>query len=129
MDSSLLIVAQILALLCVSGVCIYLLIVLFRVREVLTSFEKDMKEMTSRALPVLENMEHITSRVRSITENVDDQVQVVRESLGSVKEIADNIVSLERRIQERVEGPILDTLGFVAALLKGVRTFFDRVRA
>ena len=129
MESILLIIAQILALLCVSGACIYLIIVLLRVRDVLTSFEKDMKEMTARALPVLENMEHITSRVRSITDNVDDQVQVIRESLGSVKEIADNIVALERKVQERVEGPILDTLGFVAALLKGVRTFVDRVRA
>lgn len=129
MESTILVVAQVLALLCVSGVCIYLIVVLLRVRNVLTSFEKDMKEMTSRALPVLENMEYISSRVRSITESIDDQVLIVRESIGSIREIADNIVALERKVQERVEGPILDTVGFIAALLKGVRTFFDRVRA
>jgi uncharacterized protein YoxC len=128
-DPVLLLIAQIVALLSVSAVCIYLIVVLLRVREVLTAFEKDMKEVTSRAIPVLENMEYISSRVRNITETIDDQVVIVQQSIGSMKEMADNIVALERKVQERVEGPILDTLGFVAAVLKGFRTFIDRVRA
>lgn len=126
---SFLVIAQIFALICVSGVCIFLIVVLLRVRNLLTSFEKDFKEMTSRTLPVLENMEYITSRLRSITESIDDQVMIVRDSIGSMKEIADNIVALERRVQERIEGPILDTIAFIAAVFKGVRTFFERVRA
>jgi uncharacterized protein YoxC len=129
MDPVLLLIAQIVALLSVSAVCIYLIVVLLRVREVLDSFEKDMKEVTSRAIPVLENMEFITHRVRNITETIDDQVMIVQQSIGSMKEMADNIVALERKVQERVEGPILDTIGFVAAVLKGFRTFLDRVRA
>ena len=124
-----LVVAQILALVCVSSLCIYLIVVLMRVREVLTTVERDLREMTSKALPILENMEYITSRVKSITENVDDQVIVVRESIGSLREVAENIVELERRVQERIEGPILDTVALIAALFKGVRTFVDRVRA
>ena len=122
-------VATILALFCLSALCIYLIVVLMRVREILVSVERDFKEMTSRALPILENMEYITSRVKSITDNVDDQVMIIRESMSAVKEIADNIVGLERKVQERIEGPILDTVAFVAALFKGVRTFVDRVRA
>jgi uncharacterized protein YoxC len=124
-----LVVAQILALLCLCAVCIYFIVVLLRVRGLLAAVEKDLKEMTSRALPVLDNMEYITSRVKSITENVDDQVMIVRESIGSIKEIADNVVALERKVQERVEGPILDSVAFVAAIFKGVRTFLERVRA
>jgi uncharacterized protein YoxC len=126
---TLLVVAQVVALLCLSALCIYLIVVLLRLRSVLNGIEKDFKEMTTRAVPVLENMEFITSRVKSITESVDDQVLMVRESMSSIKDVADNIVALERRVQERVEGPILDTIGFVAAVLKGVRTFFERVRA
>ncbi len=124
-----LIFAQIVALLCVSALCVYLIIVLLRVREVLTHVDKDLSEMTSRALPILENMEFITSRVKSITENVDDQVMIVRESIGTVKEIAENIAALERKVQEKIEGPILETIAFVAAIFKGFKTFVDRVRA
>jgi phage-related protein len=90
--------------------------------------EKDFKEMTSRALPILENLEYITARVKSITENIDDQVMVVRESISSVRQIADNIVAMERKVQDRIEGPILDAVSFVASVFNGVRTFFDRLR-
>lgn len=126
---SLLVIAQILALLCLSALCIYLIVVLLRVRDILAGVEKDLKEMTSRALPILENMEYITSRVKSIAENIDDQVMIVRESISSIRQVADNVVQLERRVQDRIEGPILETVAFVAALFKGVRTFVDRVRA
>jgi uncharacterized protein YoxC len=124
-----LIVVVIVALLCLSAVCIYLILVLVRLKDMVVGMERDLKEITSRVLPVLENMEFITARVKSITENIDDQVMTIRDSIGSVKEIADNIVAIERKVQERIEGPILDSVAFVAALLKGVRTFFDRVRA
>lgn len=124
-----LVVAQILALVCVASLCIYLIVVLMRVREVLTSVERDLKEMTSKALPILENMEFITSRVKSITESIDDQVVVVRESIGSLRQVAENVAELERKVQERIEGPILETVAFVAAIFKGVRTFVERVRA
>jgi uncharacterized protein YoxC len=123
------VIAQILALLCVSALCIYLIVVLSRVKGTLTNVEKDVKEMTTHSLPVLENMEFITSRVRSISENVDDQVAIVRQSLGSIKEVADNVVALERKVQERIEGPILETVAIIAAVFKGIRTFVERVRA
>jgi hypothetical protein len=74
-------------------------------------------------------MEYISNRVKSIADNVDDQVMMVRESIGSIREIADDVVALERKVQDRIEGPILDTVAFVSALLKGVRTFVERVRA
>ena len=124
-----LVLAQIVALLCVAALCIYLIIVLLRVRTLLAGVEKDLKEFTGRALPILENMDFITARVKSISENIDDQVMIVRESIASVKEVADNVVSLERRVQERIEGPILETVAFIASVFNGVRTFLDRIRA
>ena len=124
-----LVIVEIVALLCLSSVCIYLILVLVRLKDMLGGMEKDLKEVTSRILPVLDNMEYITARVKSITENIDDQVMIVRDSIGSVREIADSIVAIERKVQERIEGPILDSIAFVAALIKGARTFFEKVRA
>lgn len=127
-SNTVLVIVEILALLCLSAVCIYMILVLIRLKEMLSVMEKDMKEITTRVLPVLENMEFVTSRLKSITENIDDQVMIVRDSIGSVREIADNIVAIERKVQERIEGPILDSVAFVAALIKGARSFLERVR-
>jgi uncharacterized protein YoxC len=126
---SVLVIAQILLFLCLSALCIYLIVILLRVRDILNNVEKDLKEMTSRAIPILENMEFITARIKSITESIDDQVMIVRESISSMKQIADNVVALERKVQDRIEGPILDSVAFVASVFNGVRTFFDRIRA
>ncbi len=125
---SVLIISQILLFLCLSALCIYLVVVLLRVRDILANVEKDLKEVTSRTLPVLENMEYITARVKSIAENIDDQVMMVRDSITSMKQITDNVVAMERKVQDRLEGPILDTVAFVASVFNGVRTFFERVR-
>jgi uncharacterized protein YoxC len=124
-----LVIAQIIALLCLSALCIYMIVVLLRIRDILGNVEKDVRDITSRALPVLDNMEYITARVKGITDSIDDQVVAVRDSIASVKQVAENVVEMERRVQERIEGPILETVALVSAVFKGVRTFFDRVRA
>jgi uncharacterized protein YoxC len=124
-----LVITQIVALLCLSALSIYVIIVLLRVRDILNSVEKDFKEMATRVIPVLDNLEFITARVKVISENIDDQVASVRESIASVKQVALNVVELERKVQERIEGPILEGVALTAAVVKGVRTFFDRVRS
>ena len=123
------VVAEILALLAATALCLYLIVVLVRVRNLLGQIEKDVREISTRALPILDNTEYVTSRLKSIAESIDDQVLTVRESISSVRQIADNVVELERKIQERIEGPILDGLSFVAALVKGLRAFKDRMRS
>ena len=124
-----LLIAQIIALVAVSVVCVFLIVVLGRVKEMLANIERDVKAVTERTMPVLENVDYISSRIKSITDNIDDQVMMVRESIGSVKEIADSVVELEQKVQSRLEGPILDTVALVAAIFKGVRTFAARMRA
>ena len=125
---TILLISQIVALLCLSALCNYLIIVLLRVREVLSNIEKDFKELTTRAVPILENMEFITSRVKGIAENIDDQLNAVRDSISSVKQVALNVVELERRVQDRIEGPILEGVALVAAVFKGARTLIERLR-
>lgn len=124
----LLTIAEILALLCVSALCIYLIVVLARVKETLGHVEKDVKDLAARAVPILENTEYITARLKSVAENVDDQMLTVRESIASIREIADNVVALERKIQERIEGPVLDGVSYLSAIVTGIRTFVQRVR-
>ncbi len=124
-----LIVMQIVALACLSALSAYLIVVLVRVREILTSVDKDVKELSSKAIPVFENLEVITDKVKNVTQSVDEQVEAVRHSISSMKEVADNVVEFERRIQERIEEPVLETVSFLAALVKGVRTFLERVRS
>ena len=124
-----LVAMQVVALGALTTLSIYLITVLVRVRSILIVVEKDIKELSARAIPVLENIEIITEKVKSVTENIDEQVESVKHSINSIKDVAENIASFERRVQEQIEGPVLDTVGTVAALFKGVQTFVSRLRA
>ena len=125
---SILVVVQIFALVCLSVLCIFLISLLARFKTFLTGVEKDLKEISAKAIPVFENLEIITEKVKSVTESIDSQVELVRHSINSIKEITDNIANFERRVQARIEEPVLETVSILAAFLKGIRTFVDRMR-
>jgi len=122
-------VVQVLANLSVIALCAFLVAFLARLKGTLQALEKDVRDLSARAMPILDNVEVITDKVRNIADNIDDQVELVRDSISSMREIANNVVDLERRIQERIEEPVLETVGTIAAVLKGVRAFFVRLRA
>jgi uncharacterized protein YoxC len=122
-------ITQIIALACFSVLSVTLIVVLVRVKTLVVEVQEDLREIRSRSVPVLDNLEAITSKVRTISENIDEQVEGVRDSIASIRSVADDIVLLERRVQERVEGPVLDTVAYLVAIIKGLRTFIERVRA
>lgn len=126
---SFLLVMQVIALLAVMILCIYLVIILVRIRNFLTVVEIDIKELTSKAIPVFNNLEIITDKVKNITENVEGQIELIKSSVNSIKEIADNVVTFERKVQEQVEEPVLEFIGTASAVIKGIRTFIARLRA
>lgn len=126
---ALLLVMQIITLVALTILCVYLINVLVRVRNILTVVEIDIKELTAKAIPVFTNLEVITDKIKNVTENIDEQVEMVKSSILSIKEIADNVVNLERKVQERIEEPVLETVGTLAAVINGVRTFIARLRA
>ena len=126
---SLLVVMEIVALAAAAALCVYLIIVLVRVRDLLALISRELREIGARAIPVMENLEVITDRVKGITENLDEQVDIVKGAVSAFRGVADSIVQFERRIQERIEEPVLESVGTLAALFKGVRTFVARLRA
>ena len=122
-------VVQVLSNLAVIALCIFLVVFLVRMKALLGVMEKEVRELSARTMPVLDNLEVITDKIRNVAENINDQVELVKESINSVREIANNVVDFERRIQERIEEPVLETIGTIAAVVKGVRAFFVRIRA
>ena len=126
--NTLLMVAQIILVFSLTALAVYLVVVLKKVKSMLGEIENDVKEVSVRMIPVLDNMEVITSKLRSITANVDDQMSIVRSSVQSLKEIADNVLEFERQVQERVEAPVLEVAGILGSVVRGIAAFINRLR-
>jgi len=122
-------VVELVALISASALCIYLIVVLVRVRELLTDMRKDLGDVSEKALPVLDNLNVITDHLKSVSEKVDDQVGLVKGSLESVKQAADNFVSLEQRLQDSLEEPVLRLSAILSAIVNRVATFFGGTKA
>ena len=124
-----LLVVQIIALVCVSALCVVLIVVLFRANDALKVFQRDVSEVSEKAKPVLENLEYITDRFKSVSTKVDDQVEIVKDSLLSLRSAAENVVEFEKRMQENLETPILRISAILGAFLDRLTAFFAKSRS
>jgi uncharacterized protein YoxC len=125
---TILIIAEIVALFCLVALCVYIIVVLSRLRIVLVNLERDLKAFAERGIPVLENLEDITTKFKNVATTIEQEVGAIKESMAAVQQIAENIVNFEKRVQERVEIPVMEAVSVISAVFKGVRTFFDQLR-
>ena len=119
-------IAQVVALLSASALCAYLIVVLMRLNSVLEMLQKDFSEMNMHLKPVLENLSVVTEKLKSIATKIDDQVLIFRDSLEAFKQVADNVVRFEERLQQRVEEPLMRITSLIGAIINRVASFFGR---
>ncbi|HTK81569.1 MAG TPA: hypothetical protein VL633_04705 [Bacteroidota bacterium] len=122
-----LLVMEIIALAAVSTLCVALVVVLIRVKNLLGIVEHDLKAVSAKAIPVLENLESITGNVKLVTDAVSEQVDSIRDSFASLKEVTESLVSFERRIQETIETPVMDTVDTIASVFRGIQNLIERL--
>ncbi len=112
---------QVIALISLTVLCIYLVIVLSRLR-------RDLADFSQRSRPVLDNLAFITEKLKSTAQKIDDHVDIVKSSLISLKNVADNVLVLEERVQQRLEEPILQIASIIGTIVSSVGVFFERFR-
>jgi uncharacterized protein YoxC len=111
------------ALLAIAAASIYSIILMRDAKKVLNQMEVSVREISETSRPLLENSGVITGKVREIVESVDGEVTNVKMAVDSFVEAVQEIVDLERKVKSKIEDPIMDTAGYLAALTKGVRVF------
>lgn len=122
-----LIIAQVIILLSLSALAIYFIIVLSKLRELLGTLDTNIKQVTAKALPTLDNLEVITTKLRTIVENFDDQLMVLKDSVDTIKSVADNVAAFERRVQDAIESPIMDVMNTIGGIIRGFTGFLTRI--
>ncbi len=122
-------IGKIFALFSAAALCVYLIVVLTRLNGVLAIIQRDLSEITRSLKPILENLGSATERMKSIAVKVDEQVLMFKSSLESFKAVADNVVDFERRVQERLEEPIIRVTSLIGGFVSRILSFLGRARA
>jgi uncharacterized protein YoxC len=111
------------ALLAVAAASIYSIVLMKDAKHVLNQLESSVREISEKSGPLLENTGVITGKIREIAESVDGEITNVKGALDSLVDAVENIVDLERKVQSKIEDPILDAAGFVVGITRGIKTF------
>ena len=119
---------KIVALLCVSVLSVYLMVVLIRLQKIFSDIQRDINSLTSKMIPVFTNLEAITSKMRAITDGMKEEFEMVRYSVRALRDMVENIVDFERQVQNMIEEPIMESVTTFTAVAKGVKTFFQYLR-
>ncbi len=121
-------IAIIIGLLAFAVLCIYLIFTVSKIRDLVIKLQEDISELNRNAIPLVENLKIISHKVKNISENVDDQITILKSSVESIRDMTDNIVSFEKKVQYEVEGPVMEAVSFVSALVKAVRAFVAKMK-
>jgi hypothetical protein len=119
-------IAQITVLVLLSCVAIYAVIVLMRLRDLLGTIDTNLKQVATRAIPTLDNLEAITRKIRMIVDNFDEQIAMLKSSVDTLKSVADNVAAFERRVQDAIESPIMEVMNTIGGVVRGFTSFFNR---
>lgn len=122
-------IGKVLALFSAAALCVYLIVVLSRLNEVLALLQRDFSDMTRNLKPILENLNIVSEKLKSIAGKVDEQVLLFKSSLESFKMVADNVVDFELRVQERLEEPIIRVTSLIGGFVSRILSFLGRSKA
>lgn len=116
--------AKILALVSAAALCVYTIVVLIRVNELLRVLQNEIIDLNKSLKPVLENINIIAERLRSIATKVDDQVTILHGLFSSFQRVADNVLHFEERIQNIMEEPFNRVNSLLSNIVGKVTSFF-----
>lgn len=121
--TTLFLIAASMALLAIAAASIYSIILMKDAKQMLNQLESSVRDISEKSAPLLENSTVITGKIRTIAESVDGEVTNVKGALDSLVDAVDDLVELERKVKMKIEDPIMDTAGYVAAITKGIKAF------
>ena len=108
---------------------IFLIPSLTQVRRTARSIEKTTATLHQSLPGILTNLDEITTHVASATNSVSQQVEGVSGVVSKVREMVDDVADFEKTLRTEVESPIVEILGTLTGIVKGVRAFLDALKS
>ncbi len=128
-------IAILIIVICIAVVSYFLIHLFKRIEESLKNIENQFTDFSQKTIyifekteTVLTNLESITKKVRSITDNMNDDMNIVKDSLSSLSRAIEDIVNFKDKIQSKVEEPALITVSFFSGIVKGLKVFVEKLK-
>jgi uncharacterized protein YoxC len=108
-----------------SGLCISLIIYLYRITRSVSKIEIDIKDLTNQIKPLIASTTNLSEKLNFISDEAKQPIIIVKEIVEDIKDRINVILEYEEKIRKGVEGPLTKLLNSVSGISNGVNAFWD----
>ncbi len=119
---------QVLLLASASVLCVALVYYFFRLTKSFEKMQTDISRIADEIHPMLESLESLTHSVNKITAHAEEQMNSISWIINTVKSRVVDLLEVEKRIREGIEGPVQSLTTNLNAVKKGIATFVKRLK-
>ena len=108
-----------------SGLCIALIIYLYRITRSVSKIEVDIKDLTDQIKPLIASTTNLSEKLIYISDEAKQPIIIVKEVVEDIKDRINVILEFEEKLRKGVEGPLTKILNSVSGISNGINAFWD----
>ena len=108
-----------------SGLCIALIIYLYRITRSVNKIELDIKDLTRQIKPLIASTINLSEKLNFISDEAKQPIIIVKEVVEDIKDRIDVILEFEEKLRKGVEGPLSKLLNTLSGISNGLKAFWN----
>jgi uncharacterized protein YoxC len=108
-----------------SGLCIALIIYLYRITSSVGKIEIEIRDLTDQIKPLIASTTSLSEKLNFISDEAKKPIIIVKEVVEDIKDRIDVILDFEERLRKSVEGPLTKFLNTFPGISNGINAFWD----
>ncbi len=96
-----------------------------KITKKVEGLSSDVKEIKPKVIESFDKIILLSDNINTAVKKVNENIDVLGTVVDKVKVTADSIIDFEKKVQSRIEPPVMDTVKTITAVSAGVKTFFD----
>jgi uncharacterized protein YoxC len=108
-----------------SGLCIALIIYLYRITRSVNKIEIDIKDLIDQIKPLIASTTNLSEKLNFISDEAKQPIIIVKEVVKDIKDRIDVILEFEEKLRKGVEGPLTKLLNSLSGITNGINAFWD----
>jgi uncharacterized protein YoxC len=107
------------------GLCIALIISLYRITRSVGKIEIDIRDLTKQIKPLIASTTNLSEKLNFISDEAKQPIIIVKEVIEDIKDRIDVILEFEEKLRKGVEGPLSKLLTTLSGISNGLKAFWN----
>ena len=107
-----------------SGLCIALIIYVYRITCSVNKIEIDIKDFNDLIKPLIASATNLSEKLLFISDQAKQPIIIVKEVVEDIKDRIDVILEFEDKLRKGVEGPLTKLLNSLSGISNGINAFW-----